>query len=96
MTPLVRAALGDKVSIGCYATGARPIRYSWMKDGAPINSSSVKILQNFLIVETKTAMEFGVYLCNVSNNRGESVSYEVKLEQLAICANTNKGTKNDI
>lgn len=95
MTPLVRAAIGEKVSIGCYATGARPISYSWLKKDRPMNSSSLKVLHNFLLVDVKSELDFGVYLCNVTNNNGEVVSYEVRIEQLDICEqNERNGKKN--
>lgn len=84
MTSLVRAGYGDKVSLGCYATGAPPIKYSWTKDNrAIINSETIKVLEDAVVVHPNTTADYGTFVCSVSNGR-ETASYVIKLEPVDI------------
>lgn len=84
MTPLVRARYGDKVSIGCYATGAPPIKYSWTKNNKPIvNSEAIKVLENVVVVRPNTTADYGTFVCSSSNGR-EIASYVIKLEHVDV------------
>jgi hypothetical protein len=84
MTSLVKAALTEKVVISCYATGTPPIRYIWTKDSAPIKSSSIKVLDNTMVVQLKNEDDYGSYLCNALNTN-ETVSYAITLAPWETC-----------
>lgn len=90
MMPSVIVAIGNRASIGCYATGAPPIRYTWTKNGIPVNSSGV--MKNVLVVQPMTSLDYGNYSCHVSNeNQTESYSIQVKpLERSESCPDLNK------
>jgi hypothetical protein len=80
MTPLVKASDGDKVSLGCYATGTQPITYSWEKDNVPvISSATIKVIGNVVVIQPKTSADYGTYVCGVSSGR-ETATYAIKLE----------------
>lgn len=88
MTSLIRAGMADRVVIGCYATGRQPIRYHWTMNGAPIISSAARVIHNVLVLEPKTANDYGTYVCNVTNENGTD-SYPIKLMQLETCKGPN-------
>jgi hypothetical protein len=94
MSSLVKAAIGQNVSIGCYATGSPPITYIWTKNGAPISSSAVKVIDNILFLQPKNAMDYGVYLCTVSNNN-ETVSYGIELSPWESCDRKTNSSEDD-
>lgn len=83
MAPLVRAGYNETVSIGCYATGYHPITYRWSKDLGLV--AALKVYRNVLVVKVETAMDYGKYVCYVTNLKGESVSYGVDLQPLVTC-----------
>jgi hypothetical protein len=91
MTSLVNVAIGNKVSIGCYATGAQPIRYNWTKDGFTINNSAVKIMENILVVQPRTIKDYGIYVCIVSNCM-ENATYSIDLQPFKNVCNENTET----
>lgn len=88
MPSLVRARMGDRVFIGCYATGSQPIRYNWTFNGAAIINSAVRAIHNVLVIEPMTENDYGVYVCNVTNENGTD-SYPIKLMQLETCKGPN-------
>lgn len=93
MTSLIKAAIGQNISIGCYAAGAQPIRYNWTKDGSKISSSAVKVIDNILFVQPKTPMDYGTYLCSVSN-QNKSISYAVELSRWESCEQRSNSSQN--
>lgn len=82
MAPLIKAESGDRVILGCHATGNQPITYTWSKDGFPLVrfSDTVHVLDNTVVVSQVAAKDFGIYVCNVTNGQ-QSASYSMKLER---------------
>jgi hypothetical protein len=93
MTSLVKAALNEKVIMSCYATGVPPIRYIWTKDGATINSSSIKVIDNTVVVQLKNVDDYGSYICNASNGN-ETASYAIKLAPSETCQKSDNSSQN--
>ncbi|KXJ16681.1 Lactadherin [Exaiptasia diaphana] len=85
MEPLVKACIGDNVTISCYATGSTPIKYSWSMNGSDvIDKNVVNQVSNVLIVKPKTAKHFGTYICRAYRGLA-SDSYSIELRQIMNC-----------
>lgn len=86
MMSSVNVAIGNKATIGCFATGPQPITYKWTKNSAPISNPAVTVIDNILFIQPKTAMDYGRYLCSASNSN-ETVSFGTKVKPLKNCEN---------
>lgn len=90
MTHIIKAELGDRAILTCHATGRQPIIFTWIKDGFLLaNSSTVKVLENTVVVSRVTAKDYGTYLCNVSSG-GKSKSVIMELERFKEVAVSNR------
>jgi len=80
MTPLIKADIGDKVVLVCFATGPLPIKYRWTKDGKPItNAGSINVSDNIVVIKTKTEKDFGTFVCVVDDGKNVT-SYPITLQ----------------
>ncbi|KAK8765882.1 hypothetical protein V5799_007340 [Amblyomma americanum] len=69
--------LGEEVSVTCAAaSGRKPFRFAWAKDGKPLVDSKTKysrrVLDNVAVmtIESVSAQDVGNYTCTVSNHFG--------------------------
>lgn len=72
-----RTSLGEKVSIICSSiAGAKPITFSWKKNGLPVEEDKINNLQNqidasALIFKSLLPSDRGNYSCTAKNSFGE-------------------------
>ena len=64
--------------IFCHATSDYPVTYSWTKSGATLDNDDVIVINNAIVVRPRGAQDYGVYVCNASNNFG-STAYNITL-----------------
>ena len=62
----------------CLATSNSPFNYSWTKDGQVPVGYNMKIMNNSLVISSRDAEDFRVYLCHTANNFG-STAYKITL-----------------
>ncbi|XP_078362802.1 scavenger receptor cysteine-rich domain superfamily protein-like [Oculina patagonica] len=59
-----------KCTLFCHASSNGPVRYTWTKDGKPLNRSDVIIINNVLVIKPRTKGDYGLYVCKVENEAG--------------------------
>ena len=77
----------------CYATSDSPVTYSWTKNGQDPINDDIKIVNNNIVITPRSAQDYGVYVCNVSNSFG-STTYEISLTDHEDRKSSTKETAN--
>ena len=77
----------------CYATSDSPVTHSWTKNGRDLINDDIKVMNNHIFITPRSAEDYGVYACNVSNHFG-STTYEITLTEDRKSA-TKATTKGD-
>ena len=80
----------------CYATSDSPVSYSWTKNGRDPINDDIKVVSNHIFVTPRSAEDYGVYVCNVSNRYG-STTYEITLteDRKSATKDTTKGDDSE-
>jgi hypothetical protein len=80
--PLSRSVQAfSNATFGVFATGSKPLRYQWLKDGVPITSGGTRIdsTNSSLVITNVKGLDAGVYAVVVSNSAGWVISSNASL-----------------
>ena len=58
----------------------KPVQYTWTKNGKPLTSNDVTIIDNVLIVTPRSEEDYGVYVCKATDSAG-TAEYEMTLKE---------------
>lgn len=78
------ATIGDSVRFEAFAQGARPLYYTWYKNGSVASDPNIIMNDSVIIINPVESDDFTEYFCHVQNSQGWAISDTVSLYEYQV------------